>query len=51
MLFSEISRDDRDLLMLVSHDESMVCPPPADPIATGKAVDPNQPVKNSASLN
>lgn len=51
MLFSEISRDDRELLMLVSHDESMVTPPPADPIASGKVVLPNQPAKNSASLN
>ena len=29
MLFSEITRDDRELLVLVSHDESMLAPPQA----------------------
>ena len=49
MIFSEISRADRDLLLLVSHDESMVAPALPAPAAENPAL--RSSVKSASSLN
>lgn len=53
MLFSEITRDDRDLLVLMSHDESMIAAaaPPTEKTPLADSPVPTRTAASVASLN